>query len=170
MSKVKKAEYDLGKNEIEAHLKSQILAVCRGFCLRTWTKALNVAGVDPFSELRNLEKVFYPSASLCFILLCHNCPCSAYPGRRPTFQTKRGGHNNLRYSKKDSCSRQCPLLVWSCYLWITNSCCRAIHRGSREGERNRRPKSKVDDRLRFSLVVFFCTFFLVRMFVGAAPY
>ena len=111
MSKVKKAEYDLGKNEIEAHLKSQILAVCRGFCLRTWTKALNVAGVDPFSELRNLEKVFYPSASLCFILLCHNCPCSAYPGRRPTFQTKRGGHNNLRYSKKDSCSRQCPLLV-----------------------------------------------------------
>ena len=62
MSKVKKAEYDLGKNKIEAHLKSQILAVCRGFCLRTWTEALDVAGVYPFSELRNLEKVFYPTA------------------------------------------------------------------------------------------------------------
>ena len=62
MSKVKKAEYDLGKNEIEAHLKSQILVVCRGFCLQTWTEALDVAGVNPFSELRNLEKVFYPTA------------------------------------------------------------------------------------------------------------
>lgn len=33
--------------------------VCRSFCLQTWIKALNVAGVDPNSELRNPEKVFY---------------------------------------------------------------------------------------------------------------
>ena len=35
------------------------MAVCWGFCLQTWTEALDAAGVDPSSELRNLEKVFY---------------------------------------------------------------------------------------------------------------
>lgn len=58
MAKVEQAAYNLGQKETEAHLKSQILTVCRGFCLKTWTETLNAVGVDQSSELRNLEKVF----------------------------------------------------------------------------------------------------------------
>ena len=62
IAKIEQATYKLGQKETEAHLKSQITTVCRGFCLRTWIKALNAAGVDQSSELRNLEKMFYPLA------------------------------------------------------------------------------------------------------------
>lgn len=34
--------------------------MCHGFCLRTWTEALNSTKVDQSLELRNAEKVFYP--------------------------------------------------------------------------------------------------------------
>ena len=61
MNKVEQAAYYLGQKETATHLKSQILVVCRDFCLWTWNKALNVVGVDPSFELRNPEKVFYPS-------------------------------------------------------------------------------------------------------------
>ena len=44
------------------HLKSQILTVCRDFCLQTWIESLNVVGVDPTSEQRDPERVVYPSA------------------------------------------------------------------------------------------------------------
>nr|POF02846.1 hypothetical protein CFP56_10904 [Quercus suber] len=62
MKKDKQAVYDLGQKETAAHLKSQILVVCRDFCLWTWNEALNAVGVDPSSKLRNPEKVFYPLA------------------------------------------------------------------------------------------------------------
>ena len=52
--------FEQGQKETEAHLKSQLLVVCRSFCLQTWIEALNAAGVDSNSELRNLEKAFYP--------------------------------------------------------------------------------------------------------------
>lgn len=38
------------------------MTVCLGFYLRTWTKALDAAKVDQSLELKNPEKVFYPSA------------------------------------------------------------------------------------------------------------
>lgn len=62
MSKVEQVVYDLRQKETKTHLKSQIPVVCRSFFLRTWIKALNAIGVDPSSELRNLEKVFCPPA------------------------------------------------------------------------------------------------------------
>lgn len=62
MTKVEQAAYDLGQKEIVTHLKSQIPTVCQDFCLQTWTEALNAAGVDPTSKLRDLERVFYPLA------------------------------------------------------------------------------------------------------------
>ena len=60
MNKVEQAAYDLGQKETATHLKSQILVVCQDFCPWTWNEALNAVGVDPSSELRNPEKVFYP--------------------------------------------------------------------------------------------------------------
>ena len=54
--------FEQGQKETDAHLKSQLLVVCRSFCLQTRIEALNAAGVDSNSELRNLEKAFYPSA------------------------------------------------------------------------------------------------------------
>ena len=62
MNKIEQAAYDLGQKETAAHLKSQILVVCRDFCLWTWNEALNAANVDPSSEPRNPKKVFYPPA------------------------------------------------------------------------------------------------------------
>lgn len=62
MEGVLQTAYDQGQKETEAHLKSQFLIVCHNFCLQTWIEALNVAGVDPNSKLRNPEKVFYPPA------------------------------------------------------------------------------------------------------------
>ena len=62
IAKLEQAAYNLGQKKIEAHLKSQITTICWGFCLRTWIKALNATGVDQSSELKDLEKVFYPLA------------------------------------------------------------------------------------------------------------
>ena len=60
MNMFEQIAYDQGQKETEAHLKSQLLVVCRSFCLQTWIEALNVAGVNSNSQLRNLEKAFYP--------------------------------------------------------------------------------------------------------------
>ena len=60
ITKAEQVAYNLGQTETEAHLKAQLVVVCRGFRLRTWVEALNVAGLDQSSELRNPEKVVYP--------------------------------------------------------------------------------------------------------------
>lgn len=62
MGRVEQVAFEEGQKGTEAHLKSQILMVCRSFCLQTWVEALNATGVDPSSELRNPEKLFYPPA------------------------------------------------------------------------------------------------------------
>ena len=36
--------------------------MCRIYCVRTWSEALNVAGVEASSELRKPENVYYPEA------------------------------------------------------------------------------------------------------------
>ena len=59
IAKVEQTAYDLRKKETKAHLMSLIITVCRGFCLRTWTEALNVVVVDQCSELRNAERKCY---------------------------------------------------------------------------------------------------------------
>lgn len=52
--------YKLRQSEIEPHLKCKLKEVCRGFCLEVWTKALNVAKVDSFFELRDPRNVIFP--------------------------------------------------------------------------------------------------------------
>ena len=69
MDKVEQTAQDQGQKETEAHLKSQLLVVCHSFCLQTWIEAINTVRVDPNSELRNLEKAFYP-------LVIRACPVS----------------------------------------------------------------------------------------------
>ncbi|KAK9990323.1 hypothetical protein SO802_025308 [Lithocarpus litseifolius] len=62
IEKAKQMAYNQGQKETETHLKSQLPVVCRIFCLQTWIEALNVAGVDSNSELRNPNRAFYPPA------------------------------------------------------------------------------------------------------------
>ena len=50
----------MGTKEIEEILRSQVTEVCRNYCLLVWKEALDATGVDSSSELRNLERVFYP--------------------------------------------------------------------------------------------------------------
>lgn len=59
---IKQTTYDQGQKETETHLKSQLLVVCRSFCLQTWIKALNTTKVDSNSTLRNPDRAFYPLA------------------------------------------------------------------------------------------------------------
>ena len=41
---------------------AKVPEVCRIYCARTWSEALNRAGVEASSELRRLENVYYPKA------------------------------------------------------------------------------------------------------------
>ncbi|XP_023917418.1 uncharacterized protein LOC112028956 [Quercus suber] len=51
-----------GVAKTEATLKAQIPKVCRRFCSQTWNEAFNQAGVDASSDLKRVEKVYYPPA------------------------------------------------------------------------------------------------------------
>ena len=48
--------------ETEKTLRVEVPMVCRIYCAQTWDEALNRAGIEASSELRRLEKVFYPEA------------------------------------------------------------------------------------------------------------
>ena len=52
--------YDLGMQEIEAHLTDELVGVCRDYCLEVWIEALNLAGAPATSEWRKVENVYYP--------------------------------------------------------------------------------------------------------------
>ena len=54
--------YDLGVAETKETLRAEVPAVCNIYCAQTQDEALNRAGVEASSELRKLERVFYPSA------------------------------------------------------------------------------------------------------------
>ena len=43
-------------------MRVEVPEVCRIYCARTWSEALNRVGVEASSELRNLESIFYPEA------------------------------------------------------------------------------------------------------------
>ena len=43
-------------------MRAEVLEVCRIYCARTWSEALNRAGVEASSELRRPENVYYPEA------------------------------------------------------------------------------------------------------------
>ena len=48
--------------ETEKALRAEVPEVCRIYCARTWSEALNVAGVEASSELRKPENIYYPEA------------------------------------------------------------------------------------------------------------
>ena len=54
--------YDEGVTETEERFRKEVPIVCRAYCAQTWEEALNRAGVEPSSELRSPENIFFPSA------------------------------------------------------------------------------------------------------------
>ena len=60
--KAKEEAYDSGVAETQAILKTQILGVCRLYCSQVWNEALKQARVEASSDLRKVEKVYYPPA------------------------------------------------------------------------------------------------------------
>ena len=57
---VELAAYKRGMLEMEQRLVEEVAEVCRDYCTVTWNEALNSAGVPANSELRRVEKVYFP--------------------------------------------------------------------------------------------------------------
>ena len=55
-----KASYQLEAEETEARLFEELPEVCRDYCSISWAHALNAVGIPVDSDLRLLEKVFFP--------------------------------------------------------------------------------------------------------------
>ena len=53
---------DLEVAETKETFRAEVPMVCRIYCVQTWDEALNRAGVEASSGLREAENVFYPSA------------------------------------------------------------------------------------------------------------
>ena len=62
MNEAEQKGYEIGIAETEKALKAEVPEVCRIYCARTWSEALNRAGVETSSELRRPENVYYPEA------------------------------------------------------------------------------------------------------------
>ena len=54
--------YDVSVSETKDALRAKVPAVCRAYCVQTWEKALNQAGIEALSELRKPESIIFPSA------------------------------------------------------------------------------------------------------------
>ena len=62
MNEAEQRGYEIGIAETEKALRAEVLEVCRIYCARTWSEALNRAGVEASSELRRPENIYYPEA------------------------------------------------------------------------------------------------------------
>ena len=62
MNEAEQRGYEIGIAETEKALRAKVPEVCRIYCARTWSEALNRAGVEASSELRRPENVYYPEA------------------------------------------------------------------------------------------------------------
>ena len=62
MNEAEQRGYEIGIAETEKALRAEVPEVCRIYCTRTWSEALNRAGVEASSELRRPENVYYPEA------------------------------------------------------------------------------------------------------------
>ncbi|XP_030945806.1 uncharacterized protein LOC115970292 [Quercus lobata] len=60
MNEAEQRGYELGIAETEKALRAEVPEVCRIFCARTWSEALDCAGVEASSELRKPENIYYP--------------------------------------------------------------------------------------------------------------
>ena len=56
----KVATYEHGVMETEARLTAEVMVVCRNYCAETYNIALDRAGVPSDSDLRRVDKVYYP--------------------------------------------------------------------------------------------------------------
>ena len=57
----KVATYEHGVMETEARLTAEVMVVCRNYCAETYNIALDRAGVPSDSDLRRVDKVYYPA-------------------------------------------------------------------------------------------------------------
>ena len=62
MNEAEQRGYEIGIAETEKVLRAEVPEVCQIYCARTWSEALNRAGVEASSELRRPENVYYPEA------------------------------------------------------------------------------------------------------------
>ena len=62
MNEAEQRGYEIGIAETKKALRAEVPEVCRIYCARTWSEALNRAGVEASSELRKPENVYYPEA------------------------------------------------------------------------------------------------------------
>ena len=62
MNEAEQRGYEVGIAETEKALRAEVSEVCHIYCARTWSEALNRAGVEASSELRRPENIFYPEA------------------------------------------------------------------------------------------------------------
>ena len=62
MNEAEQRGYEIGIAETEKALRAEVPEVCRIYCARTWSEALNRAGVEASSELRKPENIYYPEA------------------------------------------------------------------------------------------------------------
>ena len=54
------ASYERGVEETEKRLAEEVAKVCRNYYTESWIEALNSAGVPADSELRKVERLFFP--------------------------------------------------------------------------------------------------------------
>ena len=54
--------YDVGVAETEDALQVEVPAMCHAYCTQTWEEALNRAGIEASSELREPENIVFPLA------------------------------------------------------------------------------------------------------------
>ena len=62
MNEAEQRGYEIGIAETEKALRAEVPEVCRIYCARTWSEALNRVGVEVSSELRKPKNVYYPEA------------------------------------------------------------------------------------------------------------
>ncbi|XP_030955975.1 paramyosin-like [Quercus lobata] len=71
MNEAEQRGYEVGIAETEKALRAEVPEICRIYCARTWSEALNRVGVEASSGLRKPENVFYPEAIRPSVLLPH---------------------------------------------------------------------------------------------------
>ena len=52
--------YERGVQETETRLTAEVTAVCREYCAKTYSQALDRAGIPADSNLRRTDQVYYP--------------------------------------------------------------------------------------------------------------
>ena len=54
------AAYERGVAETETRLAEEVAVVCRDYCAKTYSEALNRAGVPADSKLQRVENIYFP--------------------------------------------------------------------------------------------------------------